>query len=370
MKKNKFKNLTKVAVIALSMAMVAGVSASAVGCKKSNSVARDGTSIVNKITGNIYYIGTPAEGAVQDGKSVATCYNIRSFFTNQQSKLQPGDIVRVCPGEHIVDIPVDTDEDIENGITHDKKLTITKSGTYDNYIIFEPADSTKKTVLNFKNQIFDGTSRGVQMDGSYIYWRGIDVCGAGDNGMYIGGNYNVVENCEFYNNRDTGLQLGRSQSSYTNINQWPSYNLIKNCTSYNNYDNETAGENADGFAAKLTVGYGNIFDGCVAYRNSDDGWDLYGKPESGNIGCVIIYNCVAFENGFLMDTQKNCNDWFGDSYNSEMDEINTYSFTTKDGDGNGFKLGGSTMAGDVKLYNCLSFNNRMHGVTDNSNPGV
>ena len=40
-----------------------------------------------------------------------------------------------------------------------------------------------------------------------------------------------------------------------------------------------------------------------------------------------------------------------------------------DGDGNGFKLGGSVMEGDVQLYNCLAFYNRMHGVTDNSNPG-
>ncbi len=369
MKKN-LKSLMRAAVVVLSTALAVGVTASAaVGCKD-NKPARDGTSVVNKSSGNVYYIGTPEQGATQDGKSEATCYNIREFFTNYQANLQPGDVVKVCPGEHIVDIPVDTEQDIQDGNTHDKKLTITRSGTYDNYIIYEPADISKKTVLNFKNQLFLSTARGVQMDANYIYWHDIDICGAGDNGMYIGGNYNIVENCEFYNNRDTGLQLGRSQSSYSNINQWPSYNLIKNCTSYNNYDNETAGENADGFAAKLTVGYGNIFDGCIAYRNSDDGWDLYGKPDSGNIGCVIIYNCVAFENGFLMDTQKNCNDWYGESYNHEMDEINTASFTTKDGDGNGFKLGGSTMAGDVKLYNCLAFNNRMHGVTDNSNPGV
>ncbi|MCD8188208.1 MAG: hypothetical protein LUD57_06325 [Ruminococcus sp.] len=33
-------------------------------------------------------------------------------------------------------------------------------------------------------------------------------------------------------------------------------------------------ENADGFAAKLTCGEGNVFDGCMSYNNSDDGWDL------------------------------------------------------------------------------------------------
>ena len=91
------------------------------------------------------------------------------------------------------------------------------------------------------------------------------------------------------------------------INYWPGYSLIKNCTSCNNYDNETYGENADGFAAKLTVGYGNVFDGCIAYRNSDDGWDLFAKTDSGNIGMVIMYNCVAFENGFILETQEEYN---------------------------------------------------------------
>ena len=51
-------------------------------------------------------------------------------------------------------------------------------------------------------------------------------------------------------------------------------------------------------------------------------------------------------------------------------ESNTNSYLTRDGDGNGFKLGGSTLEGDVFMNNCIAFNNRMHGVTDNSNPGV
>ena len=323
-------------------------------------------SIVNKTPvseATIYYIGTPAEGAVCDGKTAETPYSIDEFNSNIISTglLKPGNIVRVLPGEHMVKNRIIVDTDC--------------NGTFDDYVIWEAADPTQKTVLNFKSQKFDSLNRGVQLYSSYHYWSHIDICGAGDNGLYIGGSYNVIEGCEFYNNRDTGLQLGRSSGEYGLLDQWPSYNLIKNCTSYNNYDNETYGENADGFAAKLTVGYGNIFDGCIAYRNSDDGWDLYGKPDSGNIGRVLMYNCVAFENGFIMQTQEEFNNWFGDSFNVLAPEIdirepNTNQFLTRDGDGNGFKLGGSTMAGDVYLENCLSFNNRMHGVTDNSNPGI
>ena len=65
---------------------------------------------------------------------------------------------------------------------------------------------------------------------------------------------------------------------------WPSDNLILNCTSYNNCDE--AMEDADGFAAKLTCGEGNVFRGCIAAYNADDGWDLFAKIATGKIGAV------------------------------------------------------------------------------------
>ena len=303
------------------------------------------------VEGKTYYV---APNGTADGEGTESSPR-RVQDVLQYGVLKPGDTVMVMPGTYKINEPI--------------KLTYYDNGTYNNYITVKNASETEKAVLDFSGMSFLSTNRGVQIDGDYWYWYGVDICGAGDNGMYIGGSYNVIENCEFYNNRDTGLQLGRSMGDYSKIEYWPSYNLIKNCTSYNNYDNETYGENADGFAAKLTVGYGNIFDGCIAYRNSDDGWDLFAKTDSGNIGAVILYNCVAFENGFIAETQAEFNERFPE-YNHDMDEPNTSSYLTRDGDGNGFKLGGSVMEGDVFLYNCLSFNNRMHGVTDNSNPGV
>ena len=121
----------------------------------------------------------------------------------------------------------------------------------------------------------------------------------------------------FNDNQDTGLQISRYNTSAATIADWPSYNLILNCTSKNNCDNASM-ENADGFAAKLTCGEGNVFDGCMAYNNSDDGWDLFAKAATGPIGIVTIQNCVAFRNGFTE---------FGEGYGNC--------------DGNGFKLGGS-----------------------------
>lgn len=329
-------------------------------------IANADTTVNNTLTEdevNVYYVGTPEEGAEGSGTSPEDPMSTTNFVS-QLVNLQPGDIVYIMPGVHEC-----TTTWSVGRTTTSESTGVYISGTYDNYIIFKAYDETRETALSFYGQSFSSSNRGVHIYGNYYYWYGIDICGAGDNGMYIGGSYNIIENCEFYDNRDTGLQLGRNYSSNATIDTWPSYNLIKNCTSHNNYDNETKGENADGFAAKLTVGYYNVFDGCIAYRNSDDGWDLYGKDDTGIIGTVYMYNCVAFENGFLEYTQAENNARYASVTESTL-ESNQESYTTANGDGNGFKLGGSTLEGDVFMYNCLSFNNRMHGVTDNSNPGV
>lgn len=307
--------------------------------------------INNTIQGKTYYVSPDAVKGEGDG-SEANPYTVEEVIASA-TLLQPGDTVIVKNGVYTFTYP----------------MKATASGSPQGYITVKKEDAEGEAVFSFYDMVFASTNRGVEITGDYWHWDSVDICGAGDNGMYIGGSFNVVENCEFYDNRDSGLQLGRSYSEYTDINDWPSYNLIKNCTSYNNYDNETYGENADGFAAKLTVGYGNIFDGCIAYRNSDDGWDLYAKVDSGNIGAVMIYNCVAFENGYIMESQEEFNAKFP-NYRTEFNEVDRSVYTTRDGDGNGFKLGGSVMEGDVFLYNCMAFNNRMHGVTDNSNPGV
>ena len=340
MKMNK-KILSAVAVLALSATSVCAGALS--GCQKKDDDNKDA------VTGTTYYV--TAEGQNTAAGTQADPISISSILGG--GTLKAGDTVLVAPGVYKLN----------------EKIVIRSSGSFDHNITIKNASTTgEKVTLDFSAMPFASTNRGIEIYANFIYWYGIDVCGAGDNGIYIGGSYNTVEYCEFYNNRDTGLQIGRQESSHNSINQWPSYNLVKNCTSHNNYDNETYGENADGFAAKLTVGYGNVFDGCIAYRNSDDGWDLYAKSDSGNIGQVIMYNCVAFENGYLEYTQAECNANYT-SFNTSLAESNTNSYTTRDGDGNGFKLGGSVMEGDVLLYNCLSFANRMHGVTDNSNPG-
>ena len=263
----------------------------------------------------------------------------------------PGTTILLKEGTYKSDSRIEIGKDVPSDAEKE-------TGRPGKYIVVKPEKDDARVVFDFSQMRFDSTNRGIQIYSDFWYFYGIEVTGAGDNGMYIAGSHNIIENCQFYNNRDTGLQIGRAYSNDNTIDLWPSYNLIKNCTSFDNYDAETYGENADGYAAKLTVGYGNVFDGCIAFRNSDDGWDLFAKVDSGDIGTVVLYNCVSFENGFL-------------SYKNDNLEDSKYgTYDTLHGDGIGFKLGGSTMKGNVIVENCLAFNNKLHGVGDNSNPGI
>ena len=157
--------------------------------------------------------------------------------------------------------------------------------------------------IDFSGMAELGSNRGIVLDGSYWHFYDIDICNAGDNGMLLSGDNNIIELCQFYANHDSGLQISRYNTSADTIDLWPSNNLILNCTAFDNKDEATC-ENADGFAAKLTCGEGNVFDGCISYCNSDDGWDLYAKPATGSTGVVTIKNSVAFGNGKLTNGER------------------------------------------------------------------
>jgi len=214
----------------------------------------------------------------------------------------------------------------------------TSSGKY--YLFVYPGD--ERPVLDFSGMTVSGSNRGVVLSGSYWYIKGLRIKGAGDNGINISGANNIVEFCDFFENRDGGCQLGGGAHD----------NRIINCDSYYNADygpgTTSNGGNADGFSPKLDVGTNNYFYGCRAWLNSDDGWDGYLRPSDGIT--TTLENCWTWKNGYLKDGKT----------------------TTSSMNGNGFKLGGSDTK-DLKhnfiVKNCLSFNNKANGFDQNSNVG-
>jgi len=192
----------------------------------------------------------------------------------------------------------------------------------------------ERALIDASSMPVGGSNRGISLTGSYWYLRGLDIVRAGDNGMRITGSHNVIEHCSFSGNSDTGLQLDNGAS----------FNRIVNCDSYGNADPLQG--NADGFAPKLGVGTGNAFSGCRAWQNSDDGWDGYLR--GANDVTTTIDNCWCFQNGYLSNG------------------------TPSNGNGNGFKLGGSDsvdLAHNMMLTRCLAFDNRVKGFDQNNNRG-
>ncbi|WP_022872776.1 right-handed parallel beta-helix repeat-containing protein [Nesterenkonia alba] len=160
--------------------------------------------------------------------------------------------------------------------------------------------------------------------------------------LHIQGHHNVVERIESHHNQDTGVQISGSAAEPPQM--WPSYNTVVSSVAHNNADPQA--NDADGFAAKLTAGEGNVFRWTISYHNIDDGYDLYAKSTEGPIGQAIIEESVAFNNGWL-----------------EADED-----VERTSQGMGFKLGGESQPGDHILRNSISYGNLANGVTSNSGP--
>jgi hypothetical protein len=209
------------------------------------------------------------------------------------------------------------------------KVSLTRNGTAAQPIRVR-AYPGEQPRLNFSGQSSSSSNRGIEIPGNWWWLYGLEIIGAGDNGIFISGRSNVVERCVMHNCRDSGIQIDSAGS----------YNLILNCDSYRNYDPNNHGENADGFAAKFAVGPGNVFSGCRAWENSDDGWDLWQATNT-----VVISHCWTWRNGI---------DFWGAGTNFA-------------GDGNGFKLGGNYYSGAHRLVNSVSFGNPHAGIDQNNN---
>jgi len=191
-----------------------------------------------------------------------------------------------------------------------------------------------------------------QVNASWIYIKGLEVKGVQvtitthtqSECFENQGSNNIYEQLRMHDGKAIGFYLTKGGN-----------NLILNCDAWNNWDNVSEnglGGNTDGFGChpnKQGVGYtNNVFRGCRAWFNSDDGYDCINAFEA-----VTFENCWAFYNGY------------------------TTSFSSL-GDGNGFKAGGYGVSTTPSVPAviprntvrfCLAIRNKSNGFYSNHHLG-
>jgi hypothetical protein len=158
-----------------------------------------------------------------------------------------------------------------------------------------------------------------QVNASWLRFKGFEVIGVQVNFKRHGqscnienrGSHNVFERLSLHDGQAIGIYALDG-----------SHNLFLNCDAYRNHDytsEDGKGGNVDGFGCHPAKGaIDNVFRGCRAWFNSDDGYDCISSHES-----VVFENCWAMYNG----------------YSPKFKAL---------GDGNGFKAGGyGAASGDM-----------------------
>lgn len=286
-------------------------------------------------TGPAIYV-SPMGSDTNDGLSAET--PLASIQLAIDKAVDPGTTIYLAAGEYRPEARININD---------------RNGTADNYNSLVCLDG--RAVINCNHPAHghsDNPYQGIRLTSSYWHFYHVDVTNASDNGLLIERNKptggtstdiknrtqdahdNIIEDCRFYRNGDTGVQ----------IKNLGSFNYILNCDAFENQDEDDG--DADGFAPKISVGTGNYFYGCRAYNNSDDGYDVFFKKDGGfedNV-TIVFENCLAYENALINGS------------------------VTK-GNGNGFKCGSDQGAMNVVLNRCIAVNNVNKGFDQNHNSG-
>lgn len=338
--------------------MVLMMLAGAISCKKSSPAKNDNpqtggttdtTTKHNPPPPSIpqglhtYYIAP--NGSDTDSGTVTS-----PFLTVQhaQSVAIPGDIIYIRGGNYVMQ----ESQIVKDDNLYDYLAYLDKSGNSTNRIQY--------LAYPGENPVFDCSAvkpagrriTAFFVKGNYITIKGITVIGVQvtitdhtqSECFRNEGSYNIYEGLTMHDNKANGFYLTRGGN-----------NLILNCDAYNNWDDVSEnklGGNVDGFGChpnKQGLGYtGNVFRGCRAWYNSDDGFDCINAFEA-----ITYENCWSFYNG----------------YSTAMKSL---------GDGNGFKGGGfgvtdfSNIPAVIPRHTfrfCLSVNNKSSGFYANHHLG-
>jgi pectate lyase-like protein/rhamnogalacturonan lyase-like protein len=224
-----------------------------------------------------------------------------------QSAVSPGDTVFIRGGTYAMK---------ESDIARKQRIWVyvidlDKSGTKDKPITYA-AYKDERAIFDLSAIKPPGLRiNAFQVDGSWIHLKGLEVTGVQvtikthtqSECFENRGSHNIYEQLSMHDSQAIGIYCIRGSD-----------NLFLNCDAYRNYDFTSEGGkggNSDGFGCHVPEGdTGNIFRGCRAWFNSDDGFDCIHCAEP-----VTFENCWAFYNGFSPKFEKLA-------------------------DGNGFKAGG------------------------------
>ena len=287
--------------------------------------------------------GAPSDAPVTQTQTV----RLRTFDTGGQLVAAPDG---TPAGDGTAGAPVDLTTAIQYALPGQSVAlrggTYTPSATVSISAAYSGTEDAPKTLRPYDGEdvVLDGQKRlapVLRLDADHWRVEDLRVTHGGANGMRMSGSHNVIDRMLFNFNGDTGFHMVGPGSDPA---EWPQHNLIVNSESH---DNRDAGDvNADGFAAKLGVGEGNVFRGNVSHHNIDDGWDFYNRTNEGANFPVRLEGNIAYSNGKLSD-----------GYNADSST------------GVGFKLGGEGLPVAHVAVGNLAFDNNMDGFSDNFNPG-
>ena len=274
------------------------------------------------------------------------------------------------------------------------KSTIKLSGSSSGGIIGKQQSDGTYPVISFKKARDAGsTARGFTIDGSNKFIKYLIIEKAGDNGIWISGDSNVLDHVITRYNNDSGIQLSDNADS----------NSLNYCYSYRDCDVATYGGNADAFAPKLGA-TNTKFKYCFGWDNSDDGWDSYDKEgdysakvEYLNSACWnngnpdIFTGKYDYDNGNSLDKNMwtveqliSSDSSFESNYKNQKfsiskGKINGESasswLSNAEGEmnGNGFKFGSKTTAQSTQVYRkavySVAFDHKSKGFDNNNSQG-
>lgn len=300
------------------------------GLAKSVALAEGGTEAL-AATGATYYVD-PTGSDTATGSKEAPWKTI----ARAQTAARAGDTVYFRGGTYSYTKGVNNCASQTDTVN---VITLNKSGASGSVIRYW-AYPGERPVFDFSPMKSDCRVKGFNVTGSYIHLRDLEITGAPQNntrnneswGVWISGNRNTFERLNLHHHMGPGLFIENG-----------SYNLVLNTDSHHNHDLRSksgSGQNADGFGAHIAANNpGNVFRGCRAWANTDDGFDLINAYSS-----VTIENSWAWLHGYLPGSTT----------------------PIAAGNGNGFKVGGyggGYVSNGVKhvVRFSVAFNNKAAG---------